>query len=153
MSPSEVPQEVRIATDCSAALDRGEKDVAKLLAERGLKLATGTGNAKWIRRFEHLLRLSTGAAIKGAAYVPPTCSFCLESGPRNVVAGPKAYICDNCVALCSAQQLSGSPIELLVADDVACSFCGRLRSTRPLFRANGFCICGECVQTCVEMAE
>ena len=59
-----VPPEVRLATDCAAALDRGDKNAAQRLANEGLRLSAASGNANWQRRFEHLLQMATGASIK-----------------------------------------------------------------------------------------
>jgi hypothetical protein len=107
MEPA-LPRQVKTATECATALDRGDKERARRLAEQGLALATETGDTRWIRRFEHLLKLAKGVPIEGAPYEPPSCSSCLEKGPRNVVAGPKAFICDECVKRCFTQHLDGS---------------------------------------------
>jgi hypothetical protein len=135
MEPA-LPRQVKTATECATALDRGDKERARRLAEQGLALATETGDTRWIRRFEHLLKLAKGVPIEGAPYEPPSCSFCLEKGPRNVVAGPKAFICDECVKRCFTQHLDGSA----------------LSSAEPVFAAQVYCICSKCVQVCVDLA-
>jgi ClpX C4-type zinc finger len=145
----ELPREVLIATNCSAALDEGDTKAARTLAEEGLALATATGNATWIRRFQHLLRAATGTPIKGLPPERPLCSFCLRKA-HHVTAGPKAFICDECVRRCSSQDFSGSSIKRLIGDDMICSFCAR-RSAEPLFVAPGYSICSRCVEVCTEM--
>lgn len=58
-----LPTEVWLAADCGAALHRGDTKAARLLAEEGLRLAKESRNERWTRRFEHLLRVPTGASI------------------------------------------------------------------------------------------
>jgi hypothetical protein len=143
-----IPQEVRLATDCAAALDRGDKKTARRLAEEGLRLSATSRNARWQRRFEHLLRVATGASIKSLPDQAPTCSFCTEKA-RKVVAGPKTFICDRCVRRCASERLDGSLIRRVIADDVLCSFCG-VRSSEPLFGGDRYFICDACVARCVD---
>jgi hypothetical protein len=69
---------------------------------------------------------------------------------KNVVAGPKTYICDACVERCSSERLENTLIRRVVADDVICSFCG-VRSPEPLFGGGGYFICKACVGRCVEV--
>jgi len=145
-----LPAEVRLATDCAAALDRGDKKAARMLAEEGLRLANESQSARWTRRFEHLLRLATGASIEGPPPEPPSCSFCMGTA-KHVVAGPKTYICDACVERCSSERLAGSLIRRVVADDVICSFCG-IPSPEPLFGGRDYFICKACVGRCVEIS-
>ena len=144
-----LPPEVRLATDCAAALDRDDKKAARVLAEEGLRLAHQAHNARWTRRFEHLLRVATGASIEGPPREPPSCSFCMRTA-KHVVAGPKTYICDACVERCSSEHLAGSVIRRVVADDVICSFCG-VPASEPLFGGGGYFICKACVGRCVEV--
>jgi hypothetical protein len=143
-----LPQEIRLATDCAAALDRGDKKAAKRLAQDGLRLALELGNEKWTRRFQHLLRVATGGAIEAPPYEPPTCSFCSKRAVK-VVAGPKTFICDACVDRCVSEHLAASPIRRVEAHDIACSFCGR-RSEEPLFAGQEYFICTSCVSVCVD---
>lgn len=91
-----LPPEVKLATDCALALDRGDKKAACLLAEEGLRLARESNSARWTRRFEHLLRIATGASIESPPHELPSCSFCTSKAKR-AVAGPQAYICDACI--------------------------------------------------------
>jgi hypothetical protein len=152
MNVAELPYYVKTATESAAALDRGDNAAAQQLAEQGLHKAVSTGDTKWIRRFEHLVRLAKGEPIQGAPVEPSSCSFCLATGPRNLVAGPRAFICETCVKRCLARDLEGSGITLVSADDLACSFCGSLKGAEPVYAARGFCICGRCLQVCAELA-
>ena len=142
-----LPDEVRLATECAAALDRGDKKAAEALASKGLRLSADSPT--WRRRFEHLLRVATGASIEAQPYVPPTCSFCSQPAPK-VVAGPKTFICDTCVDRCASGHLDGSFIQRVMADDILCSFCSR-RSSEPVFAAGGYAICSTCIGTCFEI--
>jgi hypothetical protein len=151
VTTSDLPPEVRIATECSAALDRGDKDSARRLAERGLQLATATRSPTWIRRFEHLLRAATGRVIEGSPAVPPSCTFCKGVTLRTLVAGTQAFICDVCVERCSSSRIEGSDLERLVAEGIWCSFCSKRGSPYPVFAANGYYICAECVDVCREI--
>jgi hypothetical protein len=151
MTRSEVPPELRLAGDCSAAIERGEMGPAALLAERGLALAEASGNKTWIRRFQHLLRVARGGSIEGARHQPSMCSLCLGAGPRNLTAGALALICDECLQRCLTQQLEGSPLKRLSASDLSCSFC-KLGLSEELYGANGYYICMACVERYAEFA-
>ena len=142
-----LPTEVTLATDCAAALDRGDKKAAKRLAEAGLRISSDSPT--WTRRFQHLLRIATGASIEGPPYEPPTCSFCLEQA-THVVAGVRTYICDGCVDRCSSAQLDGSVLRRVAADDIVCSFCGQ-KSAEPLFGGGEYFICTSCIARCLEI--
>ena len=130
---------------------RGETELARRLAEQGLERVTAAGSSTWIRRFQHLLRVASGASIEGPPAQPTSCSFCHGTGPRTFVAGTRAYICDQCVRLCSRREVVAFPIEQVVAYDGWCSFCNRKACEEPVFAANGFYICGRCVDTCMEI--
>jgi hypothetical protein len=153
MTRPDVLSEVRLAGGCSAAIERGELGPAALLAERGLALAEASGNKTWIRRFQHLLRVARGGSIEGAPHQTQTsgCSLCLGAGPRNLTAGALAFICDECLQRCLAQQLEGSPLKRLSASDLSCSFC-RLGRSEELYGANGYYICMTCVERYAEFA-
>jgi hypothetical protein len=151
MKPSDLSPEVRLATECSAALDRGETELARRLAEEGLERVTATGSSTWIRRFRHLLRVASGTSIEGPPAQPTSCSFCHATGSRIFVAGTRAFICDQCIRLCSRREVAASPIDQVVAYDGWCSFCSRKASEEPVFAANGFYICRQCVEACVEI--
>lgn len=47
----ELPPKVRIATDCSETLDRGDPTTARELTAPGSDLTKSTRDAAWIRRF------------------------------------------------------------------------------------------------------
>ena len=136
-----------MATECSAALDRGEKDVARHLAERGLAMACATGNAKWVRRFQHLLSVAAGTPIADPPPSPSPCSFCLREA-RDVVAGPHAHICADCVRAYATAELGASSGQT-TADELACSFCGAAHES--LFAGRSYYICRQCVGRCVEI--
>jgi len=150
MAGFELPREIAIATECAAAIDRGKKQAAKRLAEEGLQIARASGSEKWIRRFENLLRMATGTPQPTLPYEPPTCAFCSRARRTHVVAGPQVFICDDCIRLCSTGRLSGSEITRIRADDLSCSFCGRL-SAEPFFGAGDYRICASCLAVCVEI--
>jgi len=145
--PSQIPEEVRIARECSAALGRGDKPRARELAEQGLRLAEANGSAEWQHRFQHLLCGATDAPQNG----PPICSFCGNSGERarKILGGPIAFICDECVERSSRPGDSVGP-ERVFADDVPCSFCDRRPAQQPLFVGQGHFICSECIDVCIE---
>jgi ferredoxin len=142
-----------LAFDCSAALERSDKVLARQLAEQGFELAARSGDSKWARRFQHLLRVATDQPIRNdpSEYRGPLCSFCQQHAHR-IIVGPGAMICTNCVRRCSENTLEGSAIELVVADDMSCTFCGQRSPQEPLFGARGYRLCGHCVQRCVEIA-
>src|SRR5262245_58998813 len=148
-----LPQEVRIATECAEALDRGDKTAAARLAREGLELvAGGAGSPKWVQRFEHLLRLATDPpAERSPPAESPSCSFCSETTHR-VVAGTNVFICHRCIRRCSSQDIEGSPIGRVTADDARCSFCWGT-SREPLFGRQGSFICANCVAVCAEIME
>jgi len=149
LSPTDPPLLVRIASDCSGALDRGEKNLARILAEQGLELAIETSDPKWIRRFQHLHRVAKGAAIATAPRETPSqCSFCLKPG-GNLIAGQETFICELCIRKYLGQ-LSG-PISVGTSGDVRCSFC-RASSYPPLFEGHGYFICAACIREYAEAA-
>lgn len=137
---------ISLASDCSAALERGDKTTAKRLAEQGLELATRTGDAKWMRRFQHLLRVASDQSIPNFPQpheTRPHCNFCLMAAGRITITVTGAVICDDCVKRCVENRLQGSAIERL-AGDVECSFCHSSPSAR--FGARGYAICERCIQ-------
>lgn len=143
----------RIAFDCAAALDRGDKTTAKHLAKQGLELATRSGDSKWTRRLQHLFRVATDQPIPLGPPGPtdgPSCFFCGKSG-AGIIAGPGGLICTDCVKLCSANRLEDSGIERVVSDTGSCGFCGQRSPGEPLFSAQNYSICGRCVQRCLEI--
>jgi hypothetical protein len=86
-----------------------------------------------------------------------TCTFCerTQDQVEKLIAGPKVFICDACVALAEMSMTAGSgpPCgSLLLAGERArarCSFCGKRRETgRPLLTGPAANICGECLTVC-----
>lgn len=143
----------RIAFDCAAALDRGDKTTAQCLAKQGVELATRSGDSKWTRRFQNLLRVATDQPTPSIPPVPtdgPSCFFCGRSG-AGIIAGPGGMICTNCVKCCSANRLEDSGIKRVVGDTGSCGFCRQRSPAEPLFSAQNHSICGRCVQRCTEI--
>src|SRR5712691_1425969 len=120
--------------------------MARTLAERGLQLAQSNGTPKWVRRFEHLLRVATGTPISGAPYEPLPCSFCLRAAGLRLTAGKQALICDDCVEACVNGRGSGTVKEGGIAAEVVCGFCGLSVLAVAKFGANGFFICSGCAR-------
>lgn len=86
-----------------------------------------------------------------------TCTFCERSQDdvARLIAGPKVFICDACVAA-AEQAMSGSlpaataAVLVLAGENakVRCSFCGKQRTAeRPLVKGRGN-VCGECLDAC-----
>jgi hypothetical protein len=140
----------RFAFDCAAALERGDKTLARQLAAQGFELAARSGDSKWARRLQHLLRVATDQPVPSdpTERQEPACFFCLEKG-RGMIAGPGAMICTACIQSCSENILAGSPIERVVAGEGSCTFCGHRAASEPLFGARGYYLCGHCVRRCV----
>jgi hypothetical protein len=86
-----------------------------------------------------------------------TCTFCerSQSEVAKLIAGPRVYICDGCVALAEQSMAGAHPAargSLALAREGArarCSFCGKQRTTdRPLLTGPAANICGECLGVC-----
>ena len=86
------------------------------------------------------------------------CTFCNrpQDEVARLIAGPKVYICDACVAL-AERSLTGSSdpaprASLALAGDgtrARCSFCRKGRTAdRPLLAGPAGIICGECLLVC-----
>jgi hypothetical protein len=86
-----------------------------------------------------------------------TCTFCGRSqdAVARLIAGPKVFICGECVAAAEQALSGGSPaavrIPLAPAGDnskTRCSFCSKRRSAgRPVLTGPAS-ICGECLDVC-----
>lgn len=128
---SDLPPEVLLAEECSAALDRRDLEGARAAAQRGLQLATATRSPKWVRRFQHLLNMCTPEPVVAAPEEPIRCPFCLgESlGAWQVVAGPRVFICRGCVASCVDTKGASAPLQRLHLKGVRCAFCIGLPTT------------------------
>jgi len=154
MDPSDLPPDVRLAEECSAALDRGDLDAARQLAEHGLQLATAKRSAKWARRFQHLLNMCAPHTPESSAEEPIVCSFCQGQslGARQIVAGPSVSICRGCVAACVEGSRGSTIIQRLHLHGVRCSFCSRPTDSDPsVYGARENYICVECVDLCVDI--
>jgi ATP-dependent protease Clp ATPase subunit len=91
------------------------------------------------------------------------CSFCGRSQKqvKKLIAGPGAYICDQCVALADQVIATGevaatpvSTVEPIGADTtgIRCSFCGKHRhQVSGLAASAGGTICTECLALCHEI--
>ena len=86
------------------------------------------------------------------------CTFCKlpQSQVAKLIAGPKVYICDLCVAI-AEKSMTGSHIPALQGSlafakegsRARCSFCKKGRTTdRPLLTGSAGNICGECLNVC-----
>jgi hypothetical protein len=136
--------EPALASKCSAALECGDLTTARLLAEQGLSVAKSGAKAKWIRRFEHLLRVATQTPIKGPPARPSACSFCHRDSGVSLSAGKFALICDNCVESCARGRWEGTVVEAGIGGDIRCGICGLTNVATPKFGANGFFVCATC---------
>lgn len=87
-----------------------------------------------------------------------TCTFCgrPQEQVARLIAGPKVFICDSCLAL-AQQSITGSTPpgahgSLAPAGEKSkarCSFCGKRRAAgRPLLAGPAGNICGECLDVC-----
>jgi len=86
------------------------------------------------------------------------CTFCArpQTQVARLIAGPKIYICDACVAVAergmAGDSASTSHTSLSLAGEGArarCSFCGKRRAAdRPLLTGPAGNICGECLHVC-----
>ncbi|MBZ5498989.1 MAG: hypothetical protein LAP85_21530 [Acidobacteriia bacterium] len=84
-----------------------------------------------------------------------TCTFCNrpQSQVARLIAGPKVYICDACIAAAEESMTGSSPYgSLALAGEGArarCSFCGKGRtSDRLLLTGPRGNVCGECLNVC-----
>ena len=87
-----------------------------------------------------------------------TCTFCKRSQDRvsKLIAGPKVFICDQCVAMAEksitvrAAPVSSGSLSLAEEGSKArCSFCRKGRAAdRPLLTGSAGNICGECLEVC-----
>jgi hypothetical protein len=148
----QLPTEVRLAERCVAAIDRGDVALARKHAETGLRLAKAKGVRKWIERFHHLLQICSPQPSPDASSEPITCSFCQEPHctARPVVAGPRVFICRQCVDRCIGRTFEPTGIRPDPAYE-RCSFCNRDMDRGPLYGARGWYICAECLLVCQDI--
>jgi hypothetical protein len=119
----------------------------ELSHQRVQQMVDGAGGSWWQRVWHS--RNARGNLI---------CTFCKR--PQNqvakLIAGPKVFICDACVALAEQSMMSSSPpathgsLALAGEDTKArCSFCGKRRTAdRLLLTGPAANICGECLNVC-----
>jgi ATP-dependent protease Clp ATPase subunit len=82
------------------------------------------------------------------------CSFCdgRSLATRQVVAGPKVFICRRCIQECAAGASESAGTQRLRAQGLRCSFCNRSSGPdTPLHAARGHYICTECIEACVDI--
>lgn len=92
------------------------------------------------------------------------CCFCdLPKQPEGqLIAGPRIYICDTCIAMATAVIETGDPMPSPTAmvepvpkasdDEHRCSFCGKFRHKVDGMAAAGeVCICVECLELCSQI--
>ena len=154
MDLTDLPPEVQLAEECSAALERGDVEAARQSAERGLQLATANRSPTWTTRFQNLLNMCAPHTPEASVGETIQCSFCQaqSSAARQVVAGPRVFICNSCVHDCVGGRSDGAEVQRLYIAGVACSFCSRTVDDRaPVYGARGNYICPECVGVCVDI--
>jgi ClpX C4-type zinc finger len=119
------------------------------------------GSRRWLRRRE-----------TGRPFPPPICTFCgkQQAEVGKVIAGPGAYICDECVGLAKSVISSGAAASTPRGQMIAvpeqdrrehCSFCGKYRYQAPGLAAFPAevagkppavaAICTECLDLCDEI--
>jgi len=149
-----LPPEVQLAEECSAALARGDVEAARQFAERGLQLATANRSPTWTMRFTNLLGMCAPHTPEMVGGEPIYCSFCQgeSSAARQVVAGPRVFICRSCVNDCTGGRSDGLGVQRLHLGGVACSFCNRkMDDSSPVYAARGHYICHDCVGVCLDI--
>ena len=89
------------------------------------------------------------------------CTWCGRppSEVEKLIAGPRVYICDGCIAdaerALDSRATSGA-FSLMTRAPVRrrCSFCARMGGkSRPIVAASAGHVCGPCLQTCREIAD
>lgn len=94
--------------------------------------------------------ISTEATVSGA------CSFCSkkQADVEKLIAGPAVFICNQCVADCSAGLTMGEPIgsiTMIIREDAEarCSFCGKApEEVAGMAGVPTAHICNECIKIC-----
>lgn len=127
------------------------RDLAQALSlshQRVQQIVTGAGGSWWRRGWR---ARTTPDAI---------CTWCSRppSQVSKLIAGPKVYVCDACVAAAettvadtSAVPFTGVTCRSVVA---RCAFCARrARKDRPIALAPVGHICGDCIRACREILD
>jgi hypothetical protein len=129
------------------------REVAQALAlshQRVQQIVQGAGGTWWRRMWR--TRTVRPDAI---------CTWCGRppSEVAKLVAGPRVYICDACMAdaerAASGRGTSG-PFSLTTRASIRrrCSFCGRTAAEdRPILAAAAGHVCGACLQTCRQIVD
>jgi hypothetical protein len=126
------------------------REIAEMLAlshQRVQQMVQGAGGSWWQRIWRH-------RNLKGNLI----CSFCRrpQSEVAKLIAGPKVYICDTCIAA-AEQSMTPSPAPALPGSlalakegsKAQCSFCRKGRTAdRALLTGSAGNICGECLRVC-----
>jgi hypothetical protein len=89
------------------------------------------------------------------------CTWCGRppSEVAKLIAGPRVYICDTCIAV--AERAAGgreiaAPFSATARTSIRrrCSFCGRIAGrNRSLVTASAGNVCGDCLQTCRQILD
>ncbi|HZR25577.1 MAG TPA: ClpX C4-type zinc finger protein [Vicinamibacterales bacterium] len=116
--------------------------------QRVQQIVSAAGGSWWQRVWR--TRLASPDAV---------CTFCERppSEVKKLIAGPKVYICDACVALAEAALAHGSKRGAMAVTRKLtrlCSFCRRRHSAeRRLVEGHGRAVCEECLRVCREILD
>jgi hypothetical protein len=126
------------------------REIAEMLGlshQRVQQMVQGAGGSWWRRIWRQ-------RNLKGN----PICTFCRrpQGEVAKLIAGPKVYICDICVATAEqsmtpspAPALPGSLAPAKEGSKARCSFCRKGRTAdRSLFTGSAGNLCGECLSVC-----
>lgn len=126
------------------------REVAQALGlshQRVQQIVSGAGGSWWQRMW------------RGRTAGPDAvCTFCGRPPAEvaKLIAGPKVYICDSCVASAEQARASGANDHISRARSPAsrCSFCGKLKSAaRAILAARAAKICGDCLVVCRQILD
>lgn len=122
------------------------REIAQVLGlshQRVQQMVQGAGGSWW-------RKLWSARNLRGN----PTCTFCRrpQSEVAKLIAGPKVFICDACVAAAERSMAGSSTPGLALAGEgsrAKCSFCSKGRTyERPLLTGPAGHICGQCLTIC-----
>ena len=123
-------------------------DTLSLSHQRVQQIVSGAGGTWWSRMWR-------GRNIKPDA----VCTWCGRPPAEvaKLIAGPRVYICDACVAAAektAAGRRSNGFQHVTKSATARCSFCGRrAKSPRTLLTAEAGSVCTECLRTCREILD
>jgi ClpX C4-type zinc finger len=123
-------------------------DTLSLSHQRVQQIVSGAGGTWW----RHVWRSRTPRAGM-------FCTWCgrPDADVDKLIAGPRVYICDACVAAAeraaAGETAPGSPFEpAMRRTNSRCSFCGkRAGNDRSMFVARPGNICSDCLRVCKEI--